>query len=85
MAAMVDNGRLEYLRFRTSLKEAAEDGTLVEVTYRPEAGFKSDNKPAEEIYGLAQAAIEDVYGVRIMNLCNYAEDKPSRERRQKIC
>jgi len=79
MAVMVDEGALQYLRFRTSRRRTAGSEALAEVTYSPAAGFNIDHEPATEIYGLAQTAIEDVFQVGGLTLDNYVEDKPSRE------
>jgi hypothetical protein len=79
MAVMVNERALQYVRFRTSQRGKSGDEAQVEVTYTPEAGFGIDHEPAEQIYGLAQTAIEDVFQVAGLALHNYVETKPSRE------
>lgn len=79
MAAMANTGTLEYLRVRTSVKRAADDEALVEMIYTPEGGCTIDYTPSEEIYGLGQTAISDVFNIEGVNLYNYCQQKPSRE------
>ena len=75
MAVMADNGALTYLRFRTMLTDEAGELALVEVRYRPESGLKIDRKPSQDIYGLAQTAIGDVFQIRGLDLYHYCQDK----------
>jgi hypothetical protein len=79
MAVLAENGTVHYLRLRTTLKDAPDDEFGVEVLYRPETGFEIDRDPAGEIYGLAQTAIDDAFGVAGLNLVNFSDSKPTRE------
>ena len=79
MAVLAENGKVHYLRLRTTLKDTPEDECGVEVVYRPETGFKIDRDPADDIYGLAQTAIDDAFGVAGLNLVNFSDYKPTRE------
>lgn len=79
MAVLAENGKVLYLRLRTTLKDAPEDECGVEVIYRPESGFEIDRDPAGDIYGLAQTAIDDVFGVAGLNLVNFSDYKPTRD------
>ena len=79
MAVLAEDGRLHYLRLRTTLKDAPDDECGVEVVYRPETGFEIDRDPAGDIYGLAQTAIDDAFGVAGLNLVNFSDHKPTRE------
>lgn len=77
MAAMVDRGELRYLRFRTELAEEADGATLAEAVFLPETGMTLVPGPSSEIYGLAQTAIADVFGVGGLDLYRYCEDPPA--------
>lgn len=79
MAAVVDNGVITYLRFKTMLKDAPKDDAAVEVVYTPQTGFVIDNEFSQDAYGVAQKAIEEVYGETGLNLYNYSDAKPNRE------
>ncbi|HMQ18041.1 MAG TPA: hypothetical protein PKC77_02710 [Sphingopyxis sp.] len=79
MAVVVDDGAIKYLRFQSRLKQAAEDEGTVNVVYTPEAGFVIDHEPGEDVYGVAQKAIEEIYGRAGLNLYNYSGAKPTRE------
>ncbi|WP_394730410.1 hypothetical protein [Altererythrobacter sp. GH1-8] len=79
MAVLAENGKVHYLRLRTTLKDAPDDECGVEVVYRPETGFEIDRDPAGDIYGLAQTAIDDAFGVAGINLVNFSDYKPTRE------
>lgn len=79
MAVMADKGRLEYLRFRTTLKNGGVDTDLVEVTYTPAAGFTIADPVSRRMYGLAEAAIADVFAVSGVELDKYADRKPTRD------
>ncbi|UIP06582.1 hypothetical protein LY632_12950 [Erythrobacter sp. SDW2] len=79
MAVLAENGTVHYLRLRTTLKDAPGDECRVEVVYRPEIGFEIDSDPAGEIYGLAQTAIDDAFGVAGLNLVNFSDSKPTRD------
>ncbi|MEO0906059.1 MAG: hypothetical protein AAFY07_00905 [Pseudomonadota bacterium] len=79
MAALVDSGVITYLRFKTMLKDAPEDDGAVEVVYKPQTGFVIDNQFSQDAYGVAQKAIEEVYGEVGLNLYNYSDAKPTHE------
>ena len=82
MAAMADGGALRYLRFRTELQDEAGSIRLAEVTYTPEGGISIDPAPDDAIYGLAQRAIRDLFGVDGVDLDKYSEPRPPRTGRE---
>lgn len=84
MAVMADKGRLEYLRFRTTLKAGMEDADLVEVTYTPAAGFTLAGPVSGQMHGLAAAAIADVFAVSGEELDKYADAKPTRDAGKRV-
>ncbi|WP_109353966.1 hypothetical protein [Sphingorhabdus sp. EL138] len=83
MAVGVGNGAVTYLRFKTMLKESPEDKGAVEVVYTSEIGFSIDREPADDAYGVAQKAIDEVYGESELNLYNYSDAKPTRAEARK--
>ncbi len=77
MAAMAHRGELHYLRFRTERADQTGAVTLAEAVWRPETGLTLAAGPSDEIYGLAQAAIAEVFGIGGLDLYRYCEEAPA--------
>lgn len=78
MAVMVDSGVLKYLRFKTMASDASEEKDMVQVVYTHDAGFVIDADFSRDIYGVAQKAIEEVYGKPGLRLYDYCSFKPTK-------
>jgi hypothetical protein len=68
IAVMANTGTIDYVRFRISAPQSAE------AVYRASIGFTVDTEPVDAIYGLAETALADVFGVRGVDLQIFAED-----------
>lgn len=75
MAAMVQDGTLDYLRFRTSRR----DGTPVDIVGRTAEGFAVTPASMDETHAFALAAMADAFAVAGLRPFNFAEEKPSPE------
>ena len=79
MAVMVDSGVIKYLRFKTMAVNALDAKEVVQVVYTLDAGFVIDADFSRDIYGVAQKAIEEVYGRPGLRLYDYCISKPTKD------
>lgn len=79
MAVVVDNGVIKYLRFKTTTVDAPDAKDMVQVVYTPDAGFVIDTDFSRDIFGVAQKAIEEVYGKPGLRLYDYCISKPTKD------
>ena len=81
MAVAADRGEVTYVRFRTLLKDGPDEHgayTGAEVVFTPDSGF-SVCEPTNAFCGVAEAGIEQVFGLKVPDLYNFTDAKPTRE------
>lgn len=76
MAVQAAAGAVPYLCFLTCLGAGTAGERLVQAVYRPGRGVEVANRQSDEIGGLAQAAIEEVFGVPGIHLYAHTEAEP---------
>ena len=79
MAVMVDSGVIKYLRFKTMAFDASDAKDAVQVVYTHDAGFVIDSDFSRDIFGVAQKAIEEVFGEPGLRLYDYCLSKPTKD------
>ena len=79
MAVMVDNGVIKYLRFKTMAMDSPDAEDMVQVVYTHDTGFVIDSDFSRDMFGVAQKAIEEVYGKPGLRLYDYCISRPTKD------